>query len=217
MLCGQKSQGKVCHFFKDYAIFLGFVILALIIWLAKLNQPLFYSINKLHIIMPTIAWQTLNFISYPKLFILPLLLLVITFVWRKQRLKQVIILIIAYYLVFEVLKIVVGEARPYMVLPQDSFFWINKFENATKNAYKSFPSGHTGNMAIFVFAICAMFNRRWLKILLFILLLLAGLSRISTGWHWPLDVISSGLIAYVLVQLCLCRKNVIPVQTGIHK
>ncbi len=207
MLCGQKGQGKSCCVFKNYAIFLGFVILALIIWLAKLNKSLFYSINKLHVILPTIVWQALNFISYSKFFILPLLLLIITFIWRKPRLKQVITLIIAYYLVFQVLKIVVGEARPYMVLPQDSFFWLNQFENATKSAYKSFPSGHTGNMAVFVFAIGAMFNKTWLKVLLFVLLLLVGLSRICTGWHWPLDVIASGLIAYVLVQLCLCRKK----------
>ncbi|MCC2625824.1 MAG: hypothetical protein K0R14_1697 [Burkholderiales bacterium] len=198
-------KGNWCRF-KDYVLFSGFVIVALIIGLFKLNQPLFYTINSLHVILPAIIWKTLNFLSYSKFFILPLLLLIITAIWRKDRLKQVAILIIAYYLVFQVLKVVIGEARPYVVLPQNSFFWLNQFENAVKNAYKSFPSGHTGNMAIFVFALSAMFDKRWLKNLLFILLLLVGLSRICTGWHWPLDVIASGLIAYLLVQICLCRK-----------
>jgi len=208
MLCPLKSCKKNgCHCVKDYGLFLGFVILALIIWLFKLNQPLFQYINSLHSLFPNVVWKGLNLISYAKFFILPILLLLITFVWRKDRIKQVIVLIIAYYLVFQCLKILFGEARPYMVLPEGSFFWINQFENSVKSAYQSFPSGHTGNMAIFVFALSSMFDKKWLKVLLFLLLLLTGIARICTGWHWPLDVVASGLIGYVLVQICLYRKR----------
>ncbi|HLX55153.1 MAG TPA: phosphatase PAP2 family protein [Aquella sp.] len=212
MLCPLKSCKKNgCHCIKDYGLFVSFVILALAIWIFKLNQPLFQYINSLHSLLPNIVWKGLNLISYSKFFILPLLLLVITFIWRKDRIKQVIALLIAYYLVFQCLKMLFGEARPYMVLPEGSFFWINQFENVAKSAYRSFPSGHTGNMAVFVFALSSIFDKKWLKVLLFLLLILTGLARICTGWHWPLDVIASGLISYILVQICLYRKYTGPI------
>lgn len=206
MLCPLKSCKKNgCHCVKDYGIFLGFFILALIIWIFKLNQTLFQYINSLHSLLPDAVWKGFNFIAYAKYFILPLLLLIITFIWRRDKLKQIIILIIAYYLVFETLKVLFGEARPYIVLPEGTFFWISSAD-AVKSAYRSFPSGHTGNMAVFVFALSSMFYKKWLKVLLLLLLLLTGLARICSGWHWPLDVVVSGLIGYVLVQVCLCRK-----------
>lgn len=204
MLCPFKScQKNGCDCIKNYGLFLGFVLLAVIIWLFKLNQPLFYAINPLHTILPNVLWKGINLITYSKFFILPILLLLITFIWRRDKLRQVVILIVAYYAVFQGLKLLFGEARPYVVLPSDSFFWLNQFENALKGAYQSFPSGHTGNMAIFVFALSFMFNKKWLKVLLFLLLVLTGFSRICTGWHWPLDVVASGLISYILVLICL--------------
>jgi membrane-associated phospholipid phosphatase len=35
-----------------------------------------------------------------------------------------------------------------------------------------------------------------------LLLILTAFARICTGWHWPLDVIASGLIGYLLVKVC---------------
>ncbi|MCE3268492.1 MAG: hypothetical protein K0R49_744 [Burkholderiales bacterium] len=208
MLCPLKSCNQNgCRCIKDHIFFIGFAFLGLVIWLFKLNGPLFYYINSLHVVLPDIVWKGINLISYSRFFILPLLLLVITFIWRKDKLKQTGILIIAFYLVFQLLKIIFGEARPYMVLPQNSFFWLNQFENAVSSAYQSFPSGHTGNMTVFVFAITNMFNKKWLNILLFLLLGLTGLARICTGWHWPLDVIASGLIGYILVQCIYCKNR----------
>lgn len=203
----KSEKENCCHHILGYSLFSGFLVLALAIWLFKLNQPLFYFINSLHILLPTIIWKGLNFVSYSRAFILPILLLIITFIWRRDRLRQIIVLIIAYYLLFTGLKVLFGEARPYIVLPPESFFWINQFENAVNSAHHSFPSGHTGNMAVFVFALSNMFNKAWLKVLLFLLLILVGLARICTGWHWPLDVIASVLIAYVMVQICLYRKK----------
>ena len=36
-----------------------------------------------------------------------------------------------------------------------------------------------------------------------LLVLVVGVARICTGWHWPVDVITSGLISYVLVKIIL--------------
>ncbi len=204
MLCPLTKCEKKCTCFKDSWLFLVFLILAVAIWASGQNHNLFLAINHHHDLFPTGVWVFFNFISYSRFFILPLLLLIITITKRREKLANVILLIFAYYIVFALLKSAVGEARPYLVLPADSFYWVNHFEDAIKSAHKSFPSGHTGNMAVFAFAISTMFftNKSGLKFLMLLLVLFTGFARICTGWHWPLDVISSGLVGYLLVKTC---------------
>ena len=118
------------------------------------------------------------------------------------------LVIIAYFVVFAVLKAAVGEARPYIVLPEGSFFWLNHFEDAVKSAHKSFPSGHVGNMTVFAFSLSSMFfaYKKGLQFLMLLLVVVTGFARICTGWHWPLDVLASGLIGYLLVRVCFAIK-----------
>ena len=49
---------------------------------------------------------------------------------------------------------------------------------------------------------CFFSNNKIGQFLMLLLVILTGLARICTGWHWPLDVIASGLIAYLLVKIC---------------
>lgn len=186
-------------------LFFVFLILALGIGFSGVNHNLFLVINSHHALLPDGIWLTFNFVSYSKYFILPILLLLITLSMRREKAANIVLLIIAYYIVFAILKKLVGEARPYIVLPEGSFYWLNHYENAVKSAYKSFPSGHTGNMAMFAFAISSMFfdNKKGLQFLMLLLVLFTAFARICTGWHWPLDVLASGLISYVLVKICL--------------
>ena len=190
--------------FYNWGIFTGFLVLALGIWLSGSNQTLFLAINHQHGILPNVIWGAFNLLSYSKFFILPILLIVLTFSLKRERILNVLLLVVAYYVVFAALKVAVGEARPYIVLPEGSFFWLNYFEDAVKSAHKSFPSGHTGNMAVFVFAVSNLFfvNKKGLQFAMLLLLILTAFARICTGWHWPLDVIASGLIGYLLVKLC---------------
>ena len=184
--------------------FLLSVVIGLTIWFTGSNHGLFLTINQQHDLMPDKFWLTFNLLSYSKFFILPMLLIILTFVWRRDKLANVILLIIVYFAVFAGLKHLIGEARPYMVLPEGSFFWINLYENAEKSAYVSFPSGHTGNMAIFAFSLNILFfsNKKGLQFLMLALVIVTALARICTGWHWPLDVLASGLIGYLLVKIC---------------
>ena len=204
MLCPLTKCEKKCTCLQDSWLFIVFLGLALLIWFSGQNHNLFLAINHHHDLLPTGVWVFFNFISYSRFFILPLLLLIITLTKRRDKLANVIILIFAYYIVFALLKSAVGETRPYLVLPADSFYWVNHFEDAIKSAHKSFPSGHTGNMAVFAFSISTMFfaNKNGLKFLMLLLVLFTGFARICTGWHWPLDVISSGLVGYLLVKIC---------------
>lgn len=193
------------NYFSQYWIFIFFLGLAFIMWVTGINQSLFLIINEKHNLLSDKIWKVLNFLSYSKFGILPILLLLITIIKRRNKLVNVIILIVSYYILFTLLKKAFGEARPYMVLAKNSFFWLNTFENSVKSAYHSFPSGHTGNMAVFAFAVSIMFfkNNNILQFLMLLLVILVALSRICTGWHWPLDVISGGLIGYMLVKICL--------------
>ena len=189
-----------------------FVSLGIVIWLTQSNQELFLILNSHHAIMPDALWGFLNLLSYSKFFILQVLLLLLSYFKCREKFYNVVFLILAYYLLFALLKSLVGEARPYIVLPEGSFFWLNHFENAAKSAHKSFPSGHTGNMAVFVFAMNSMFfaGKKGAQFLMLLLLFATAFARIFTGWHWPLDVLASGLIGYLLVQICMrinVRKN----------
>ena len=185
-------------------LFLLFLGLALAIWFTHSNQTLFILINSYHALMPDTLWNFFNLISYSRFLILPLLLVLLSYWKRREQLLTVIVIILAYFAVFSILKSAVGEARPYVVLPENSFFWLNHFEDAAKSAHKSFPSGHTGNMAIFVFTLNCLFfaHKKGYQFLMLLLLIATALTRVISGWHWPVDVIASGLIAYLLVKIC---------------
>lgn len=189
----------------NWIIFGAFLVLALGIWFSGDNQKLFLTINSYHTIAPDSVWLAFNLLTYSRFLILPILLVIISLLFKRDKFLNIILLIIAYFVVFAILKTVIGEARPYITLPEGSFYWLNSYENSIKSAYKSFPSGHTGNMAIFAFTISSLFfaNKKFLQFLMLLLLIVTGLARIYTGWHWPLDVIASGLIGYVLVRICL--------------
>lgn len=191
--------------YTSSVIFALFLVLGVGIFVTQSNQTLFLKINSMHNILPVHIWEFINFVSYRKYFILQILLLLITLLFKKEKLANVILLIIAYFVVFAALKLAFGEARPYVILDTNTFYWLNMYEDAAKNAYQSFPSGHAGNMAVFGFAISSMFfdKSKFLQFLMLLLVMVVGISRICTGWHWPLDVIASGLIGYLLVKICM--------------
>ena len=186
-------------------IFFLFLALGVSIYYTQSNQILFLIINSKHNILPVQIWEFINFVSYRKYLILQILLLLITFLFKKEKLANVVLLIITYFVVFAALKIGFGEARPYITLDINTFYWLNMYEDAVKSAYQSFPSGHVGNMAVFAFALSSMFfkDSRFLQFLMLLLVIITGITRICTGWHWPLDVIASGLIGFLLVKICM--------------
>lgn len=210
MQCPFKScQQHGCSCLKNYGLLSLILLVTIGIWLYDWNQKLFYIINSWHTVLPNQVWEWLNLIAAPKYFFLPAILLFITAIWRKDQLIRVIILIAAFYAIFYVLKMAIHEARPYVILDNSTFFWLIGHEDPAKVAYRSFPSGHVGNVAVFVFALNSLFfaNKRLVRVLLFLLVVIIALTRIYTGWHWPIDVLVSGMIAYVLVIICLKCKS----------
>lgn len=199
----EKKPAKLLPFYA-ILIFIAFAGLAGWIWDSGINHQLFQEINKFHFILPNQIWLAINFVTYPRMFIMPAILVAVALVFRRDKLVNALVLVGLYFVIFAGLKHVIAEARPYITLPANSFFWLNQYEDAVKSAHLSFPSGHTGSIAICAFGLNYLLFARC-KTLQFIMLLLVvftGIARICTGWHWPLDVLASGLIAYVLVKTC---------------
>ncbi len=192
---------------KKHLLFLILIISLGIINCYDLNLVVFTFLNKQHTLLPNTFWRLINSLSYIKYGILPIILFISTFYIDKKYIKLVVILYMVNLLFLTILKDTIIEARPYVVLAQDGVFWLNYAENAIKNAYKSFPSGHTGNMAIFVFIFLKILDLKQYKhqtkykYCLLLLLFLTAITRVITGWHWPIDVIFAMVLAYFIVEL----------------
>lgn len=91
------------------------------------------------------------------------------------------------------LKPLVDAARPPGVLEAGSFQLIGPGHH-----YHSFPSGHSVTAGVFFGVL--IYHARWVewRLLFLLLALLAGLSRVAVGVHWPVDVaagLAGGLLA----------------------
>jgi membrane-associated phospholipid phosphatase len=85
------------------------------------------------------------------------------------------------------IKLGADQLRPPAVLPPDSFLLLGP-----ANKRLSFPSGHTVT-AFVLFGVLAYHFRRW-RLPLLATAAAAGLSRVTIGVHWPLDVIAGAFI-----------------------
>jgi membrane-associated phospholipid phosphatase len=82
--------------------------------------------------------------------------------------------------------------RPPAVLDPGSFHLIGP---ALRHV--SFPSGHTTTAFLLAGLFCMHQTRSWIKILVLLLALMAGLSRIACGVHWPLDVLGGAFFGWL--------------------
>ncbi len=193
-------------FIKKHWFFFLTLMIALFIWFFDKNHDIFLSINSCGHLFSKPILNFFNAIADFDLPVLPIILVLIVFCRRREKFLHVIILILAFFVIFDLLKFFVHEPRPYIQYHIDQIYWLADSKNENfKSAYRSFPSGHTGNVAIFVFTLYYLFaaNKIWLQCLLVLPLIFIMLVRILTGWHFPLDVLCASLIAYVLVLLIM--------------
>ncbi len=194
------------------SLFVILSLLAIIITTLHLDIPIFLAINELYIFVPDNFLSIVNFLSNAKhifkfhqipcgIFFITTLLLAALF--RKNKFKYITLTIILFYIVFMVLKIVTHEPRPFIVLAPNSFHLIDYFLIADNNSYASFPSAHTGHVALSIFLLNRLFftNYRLIRYWLYIVIAVVALVRIISGWHWPVDVVSGILIAYILANI----------------
>ena len=188
-------------------MFLLFLLLTIGIFFTHTNRALFLAINGLHAIFPIKFMHLINFITDPRHLILSLLLLAITYVWRREKFFNIILLMIVFIVTFTLLKHLAHEARPYAIYVSNTFYFLphSTMNYQLSNAYYSYPSGHVATITIFAFALCQMFFKHniGLQIIALLLVIITALVRIMSGWHWPLDVLCAGLYSYILLIICL--------------
>ena len=94
-----------------------------------------------------------------------------------------------------ILKLTFSTPRP--------FFYSAEVRPLTFESSFGLPSGHAQNAAAVWGVIAAFFARMWVWIVLVMLIILIGLSRISVGVHFPIDVVTGWLVGFTLLWLVL--------------
>lgn len=153
------------------------------------NATLFFLIFNL-----SQKWAMLDrFMIFATDYLLYLSLFLILFLALKGKIKErkafllILISMPIAILLIKFIHIFINEPRPFVTFNFQSL--------ADNNPDASFPSRHATIMAVIAFAY-AYFKSNW-TLLLLLLTVLVGISRIYIGVHYPLDVLG-GFLAGVL-------------------
>lgn len=144
----------------------------------------FHAVNGLAPALPRWLWQGLTTLGDERAAIALALLLARR---HPQLLFAVFVAALLATLANRGIKLGADQLRPPAVLPPDSFHLLGP---AIRRL--SFPSGHTVT-AFVLFGVLAYHLRRW-RLPLLAVAALAGLSRVTIGVHWPIDVIAGAVI-----------------------
>jgi undecaprenyl-diphosphatase len=131
-----------------------------------------------------------------------ILLLLVLFGWAtytKRRYWRTTALLALGGVVLAVLapliKLVLPRARPPAVIPTTDILLIHPLYGG------SFPSGHT--LVSFAVATIIACRHRWTAPWAFGLAALVGVSRVSVGVHWPVDVVGGAILGTLVGFLVL--------------
>jgi membrane-associated phospholipid phosphatase len=120
---------------------------------------------------------------------------------KKEYLIPVIIAIIISTLIAQLMKRVIfpDELRPFSLTAQNIQVY---FVEAVKiNQFHSFPSGHTTQAFTMALLLAHMINKKSWSIILPLLALIAGYSRVYLAQHFVVDVLAGMIIALLTVHL----------------
>jgi membrane-associated phospholipid phosphatase len=118
--------------------------------------------------------------------------------WRARLLRFgtqvqfVFFAVLVPILAGEVIKWIVGRGRPFVGGKANAF---NFSHFAGTEAYSSVPSAHAITGAALAFAVCALWPRAWVAMIVYVLLIIA--SRLVLLAHHPSDVVAGALIGVV--------------------
>ncbi|ALA95989.1 phosphatase PAP2 family protein [Leptotrichia sp. oral taxon 212] len=124
----------------------------------------------------------------------------------KKYIVGVLLTLLSTQVAVNLLKFSFGRARPSITVSPDKFYGLIKNSSFFETDYASFPSGHTITVwgTIWILSFLLIKNRH-IKILLFVLGFLVGVSRVYLVYHWTTDVIASIVISYFIAKIVYNR------------
>ena len=167
---------------------LAFLGAALAVWAMDWNTPLFLWLNHLGGGDP--VWGGVTLFGEP-LTILALGL--VCYLRRPQAGWSLILGGLVAALVVNGLKELLGLPRPLSVLPPETVQVVGQALH-----WRAMPSGHTATAFLFAAVVFWCADLRPLKAATLALAILAGLSRVMVGAHWPLDVLAGAALGWLL-------------------
>lgn len=200
----EKKQNKVLKFLKENKRWI-LSIIALILFILILEDVLEQEIYKFDETIYNFISKAIsdNVSKVAKVIttigsayvIIPVAIVAMIYFWKKKESKYIAINLAIIFASNQILKRIIARPRP------------NEFRIVEETGY-SFPSGHSMiSMAfygLFIYLIYKKINNKYLKwtliILLSILIILIGVSRIYLGVHYASDVCAGFLlsIAYLV-------------------
>ena len=118
---------------------------------------------------------------------------------KNEKLRRTGVLLISSAtsagLLQQVLKSVVGRARPLAELGKDTFDPFNSSRN-----FHSFPSGHALLAFTNAYAIAKQFKNPWVKAGIYTIGAIPGISRVWDGQHWLSDMVFAFAISIATVE-----------------
>ena len=133
---------------------------------------------------------------------------------KYQHLKKHILAIIFTFLSTQItvnlMKVLFARARPSITVNPEKFYGIMtliKNSSFWKGSYTSFPSGHTITVWGTIWILSFLIKAKFIKVPLFVLGILVGMSRVYLARHWTTDVIASIIISYFISKFVYKKIN----------
>lgn len=184
------------------------LLLALWVWLGDANRSLFSVINGADWPARVPFWSAITVLGDT----LTLLLLLMLFMGRRTDLVwSVVVAVFVVSLFLHGGKILIDSPRPPALLAAEEIQIIGIIVRGSD----SFPSGHTAAAFAFAAAICLLRFPVWLKGLAVLAAILAGISRIVVGAHWPLDVLVGACVGWLGMALSIWLAERMPWGMGL--
>lgn len=142
-----------------------------------------------------------------------LLVLIVMFCWKKEAGQKLALIVSCVNLWLPMIKSVALRPRPYMEYPDRVKPLALSDESAAAmdvaaQGY-SFPSGHSENSMVSFGSIALKTKQKWLKVVLFTIPVLVGISRFVLGVHYPTDVVCGWAVGIVIIIVVPLLRKVI--------
>jgi membrane-associated phospholipid phosphatase len=170
----------------NLGLFIIFLLGFICVILTGINKVLFIDINTLAKHSYSFIWSNLTFLGDA----LPACAIMLLFIRKRPDLvwSGILSTLIAT-LIVNLLKFYFNFPRPPAVIDHNL---INIIGPAISS--HTFPSGHTVTIFTLIGIVMFYFRTLFLRLIIVILALFTGISRIAVGVHWPADVLAGAAI-----------------------